>query len=128
MIKNETVGYKNPPKSTRFQPGLSGNPSGRPKKQKTIASEIVDELDNLITVRQGGRRITKARAIANALVQLAIDGDLRAVTTVLSVTASSDHDIVQNSNDDQAIVDSFVEREIRRRAAKTNDSSRKDSQ
>lgn len=128
MIKNETVGYKNPPKSTRFQPGLSGNPSGRPKKQKTIASEIVDELDNLITVRQGGRRITKARAIANALVQLAIDGDLRAVTTVLSVTASSDHDIVQNSNDDQAIVDSFVEREIRRRAAKTNDLSRKDLQ
>ena len=29
------VGYKKPPKATRFKPGLSGNPKGRPRCAKS---------------------------------------------------------------------------------------------
>ena len=28
------VGYRRPPKASRFQPGRSGNPNGRPKRRK----------------------------------------------------------------------------------------------
>jgi|GEM_PF-2266933 len=31
-VTEERVGYKNPPKATRFKKGQSGNPYGRPKK------------------------------------------------------------------------------------------------
>jgi Family of unknown function (DUF5681) len=30
--ETDEVGYRRPPKATRFQKGTSGNPSGRPKK------------------------------------------------------------------------------------------------
>lgn len=32
----KAVGYKNPPVNTRFKPGTSGNPKGRPKKSDNI--------------------------------------------------------------------------------------------
>lgn len=38
------VGYRNPPKETRFKPGQSGNPKGRPKRpeiSKYVAEQLV---------------------------------------------------------------------------------------
>jgi hypothetical protein len=123
MRENEGVGYKRPPKATRFKAGVSGNPSGRPKKTKSLAVELNEELGEVIRVRQGGREIeiTKARAVAKELVRLAIGGDLRAATIVLSFSTrshdESDIETPEATSDDLAVVDSFVEREIRRRAA-----------
>lgn len=34
--KKDKVGYKNPPKNTQFPKGKSGNPKGRPPKEKKI--------------------------------------------------------------------------------------------
>jgi hypothetical protein len=36
------VGYGKPPKEHQFQPGRSGNPTGRPKKQPSMQSIIRD--------------------------------------------------------------------------------------
>lgn len=40
---NYEVGYRKPPKKTRFQKGISGNPGGRPKSSRSFES-IYDEL------------------------------------------------------------------------------------
>ena len=121
MNEKKGVGYKRPPEATRFKPGVSGNPSGRPKKPKTIAMELVDELDEIVSVDQSGRqvKITKARAIAKELVRLAIGGDLRAASTVISFCAHCQSDGNEEPDAptaaDLAVLNDFVEREIRRR-------------
>ena len=76
----------------------------------------------MIPVREGTRTIemTKARAIARELLRLAMGGDLRAATIVVSCAgglSNSDEPIQETTPDDAALIDDFVEREIRRRAA-----------
>ena len=72
------VGYGKPPKSTRFKPGVSGNPRGRPKGAKNklprlneerLKSIILSEAYRDITVRDGARNVTipMAQAIVRAL-------------------------------------------------------------
>ena len=79
------VGYKRPPKSTQFQPGRSGNPSGKRKGLRSIASELRDILSEEITITSENKinRVTKQRALASALVTAAIEGDLRATAIVM---------------------------------------------
>jgi hypothetical protein len=72
-----TVGYKRPPQHTRFQPGVSGNPSGRRKGSKNIRTIVEQILGEEISLRDGGvtKKITKAEAIVRALVHGAIKGE-----------------------------------------------------
>jgi len=73
------VGYRHPPLHSRFQPGVSGNPSGRPKgtpNLKTIFEQILKEQ---ISLREGSvtKKITKAEAVVRSLVISAMKGDSR---------------------------------------------------
>jgi len=120
--ESKSASYRNPPEHSRFKPGQSGNPLGRPKKRKSVADELNEELNVVIPVREGTRTIemTKARAIARELLRLAMGGDLRAATIVVSCAgrlSNSDEPIQETTPDDVALIDDFVEREIRRRAA-----------
>ena len=71
------VGYKRPPRHARFQPGVSGNPSGRRKGSKNIRTIFEQILREEISLRDGGvtKKITKAEAIVRALVHGAIKGE-----------------------------------------------------
>jgi len=74
-----TVGYKRPPQHTRFQPGVSGNPSGRRKGSKNIRSIFEKILGEEISLREGSttKKITKAEAIVRSMVIGAMKGDPR---------------------------------------------------
>ena len=51
-----SAGYKKPPRGSRFPPGRSGNPGGRPPGAKGW-KKIVDEIANKMHwVNEGGRR------------------------------------------------------------------------
>lgn len=80
------IGYKKPPLQTRFKPGQSGNPSGRPKKKATTLPECFErELNTVITVNEGGkhRRIRKVQAIAKQLTNKAVTGDHKATALLM---------------------------------------------
>ncbi len=80
------VGFGRPPRSTRFKPGQSGNPNGRPRGAKNFAVAIEQELDSWVTVTENGRRrrISKREVIAKHLVNKAASGDLKAIPLLLN--------------------------------------------
>jgi hypothetical protein len=120
---NETnaVGYKKPPMANRFKPGRSGNPSGRPKKSKNVAAEVLDELAESISLGPGNASatITRARAIAKTLVDKAIGGNLRAISLLLTCPGTSrdgdDEHADQTTAADEKIVAEFLERKLKHR-------------
>lgn len=97
------VGYGKPPESTRFRPGQSGNPRGRPKGAKNrrpalneerMKAIILDEAYRTITVRDGERSVSvpMAQAIIRALAVNAAKGQHRSqrlFTELLSETERS---------------------------------------
>jgi Family of unknown function (DUF5681) len=49
---NYVVGKGCPPLSTRWKPGQSGNPKGRPKGAKNMMSYFRQELNRKITIKK----------------------------------------------------------------------------
>ena len=87
--KNYEVGYAKPPVSTRFKPGVSGNPHGRPrgaKNKKPEPSEerlkqiILDEAYRHVTINEGGKKnsISMAEAVMRSITVNAAKGEPRA--------------------------------------------------
>ena len=74
------VGYGKPPKRSQFKPGQSGNPKGRPKKCRNFKTDLLDELNALVTVTEGGqsRTISRQQAMIKRTVEKALKGELRA--------------------------------------------------
>jgi hypothetical protein len=79
------VGYKKPPRHTRFQKGRSGNPHGRPRQS---LAKLIDEALNRKTVMavDGKRcRISKREAIVAQLIDRSATADLRATKILLDI-------------------------------------------
>jgi hypothetical protein len=81
------VGYKKPPRHTRFRQGRSGNPNGRPKQARNLLADLHEELQQRITVHEGGikRRISRQRAVVKRLLDKALKGELGAVAKLLDL-------------------------------------------
>lgn len=76
MTGTDPIGYGQPPKSTRFAKGRSGNPRGRPKnRHREIPYDTV--LGQMVTIREDGRerRVTAAEAFLLQLTQKGLAGD-----------------------------------------------------
>jgi hypothetical protein len=73
------VGYKRPPVHSRFKPGQSGNPGGRPKGTQNFKTLLDRILKEEVSLQDGAqsRKITKAEAIMRRLVVGALKGDTR---------------------------------------------------
>ena len=90
--QNYAVGYGRPPAHTRFQPGHSGNPKGRLKGIKNIATIVTEILDQQITVRTasgGVRRLTRREALAHKCIESASKGDGKALMIVMNLDGRS---------------------------------------
>ena len=122
MAESKTggVGYKRPPEHSRFKPGRSGNPAGRPPGTLNLETDLAQELSERIAVREGDRqlKISKQRAMLKAMVAKALKGDTRAAGLVLQLVAKAigkdeDRTDLPNarlSEDEQAILERFVAR------------------
>ena len=78
------AGYKRPPVKSRFPKGKSGNPFGRKKGQRNMASVLNEVLQQTVTVKQGDKseRLTKGEALIKVIMNKANNGDRRAIEAV----------------------------------------------
>jgi hypothetical protein len=81
------VGKGRPPVSTQFRPGQSGNPKGRPRGHKNLATLFADAFAQKLEIKENGRirKITVKEAIVIRLVKAALDGDLKAIAYLLEI-------------------------------------------
>jgi Family of unknown function (DUF5681) len=95
------VGYGKPPRHTRFEPGRSGNPRGRPpgaKNMKTLLSKALNEL--VVVTEPGGRRkVSKREAIVTQLVNRSAKADYKAIQILLGMLRDIEGDTDAHSSD-----------------------------
>ena len=86
------VGYGKPPKSGQFAKGRSGNPKGRPKGRKNLATIVLNEARQPVRVNgpNRSRRVTKLQAAAMQLSTKAAQGDHRAARDFFNLVERSE--------------------------------------
>jgi Family of unknown function (DUF5681) len=79
------VGYGKPPQSGQFTKGKSGNPKGRPKGSRNLATIVLRESRQPVRLSgpQGTRTVTKLQATVMQLGNKAAQGELRATREFL---------------------------------------------
>jgi hypothetical protein len=81
------VGYRRPPKHSRFQPGQSGNPGGRPLGVKSLSDIVRKIVGQKVTVTENGRtrRIPRLEAILLRAAGEASRGDAASLRLLLQL-------------------------------------------
>ena len=81
------VGKGRPPVLTRWKPGQSGNPKGRPKGAKNIMTCFRQELNRKIDIKERGivRRVTSREAIAKTIKNRALKGDYKLLLVIMAI-------------------------------------------
>ncbi len=97
---DDEVGYGKPPKQTRFKPGESGNPKGRPKKAKAGPPDVAEILSEEIAVKNAGvsRKMRPFEAGVRQLVSQALN-DKKLDATLEFVRLCEKHGIVAPAPD-----------------------------
>ncbi len=87
MEDDTQVGYGKPPKITRFKPGQSGNPAGRPKSPRSLARDLLEVMYETVTIGEGETRetLSKQRSILRSLAARAMEGDTKAAALVINL-------------------------------------------
>lgn len=96
------VGYGRPPKRSRFRPGTSGNPQGRPRGSGKPAKNLppifptrtllAEEAARLVPIREGDKRleIPATQAVLRALAMKGMQGGVLAARTYLQYQMAED--------------------------------------
>ncbi len=121
---DKTVGYKRRPLHTRFRSGVSGNPRGRQKGVRNFAADVRRTLEIPVTLSENGksRRVSTQEAAMLRLRAKALNGDARALETLLTLAKTHNEDFAAHSEDrslaaeDQAILDAYLEDALARRS------------
>jgi len=112
------TGYARPPMATRFRPGQSGNPRGRRKGIKNVATMMRKEFLEKIPIRVDGKlfRVTKMEAVIKRVAADAINGNPKAAGMIIAmgqqmdVLAKDEGGHMPSREDDLAIIGRYLER------------------
>jgi hypothetical protein len=107
-VESGEVGYGKPPRSTQFQKGKSGNPKGRPKGSRSLATVLAQMGRQRVKVNVNGRvrHISKLEAVIMQLSNKAANGDVKAIRELLVA-----HRIFPEPEESRASLESSPERE-----------------
>ena len=88
--KIHEVGFGKPPKQGQFRKGVSGNPKGRPKGSRNLATVLARALREKVVVNENGRRRTMSKldAAVAQLVNKSASGDLVALRQLMALADS----------------------------------------
>jgi len=114
----EEIGYAKPPKSGQFKAGASGNPKGRPKGSKNLATVVLRESRQLVRVNGSGRsrKVTKLEAAVMQMGNKSAQGDPRASREFLTLVNRSEESVKASTLPaniaelDQKMIQSFPKR------------------
>lgn len=86
-MSNHESGYGKPPKHTRFKPGQSGNPRGRPRGHMSTMQLLEKHLNTMITVMFDGKhkKMTRREALIIKLLAVAGSGKDKVLKHVLDM-------------------------------------------
>ena len=95
MVKRDgdfQVGYGKPPRHSRFAPGTSGNPRGRQKGVRNLASDVKHTLQVPVRFAEQGKpkRISTQQAALLRLREKALKGDGHALDRLLALARRLD--------------------------------------
>ena len=124
------VGYRKPPEKTRFKPGQSGNPGGRPKGSKNRQAGLrADQLGEIvlaeayrpIRINDGDRQVSvpMIQAVVRSVAVNAVKGQPRAqrlFTEMVSATERANQQIQDDLLEVASTYKTDWERELDRRA------------
>ncbi len=119
-METDGPGYKQPPKSTQFKQGRSGNPKGRPKGSRSLKNDLANLMEKRVRIREDGeqRHVSGQELMLLKLFEKAAKGDTRASTQIFSMLMKFDAvappraepDVV--TENDRAIVEDFLRRNL----------------
>ena len=123
------VGYARPPIASRFKPGKSGNPRGRPQNSRNLKTIIQGALTAPVVLREGTRKrsISKLEGIVLKQVESALKGNDKAALAALKMAAQvgllevpeGAAETVTLSASEQDIVNELVLQRTKRRRSKS---------
>jgi Family of unknown function (DUF5681) len=87
--RDYAVGYRRPPAASRFKPGASGNPKGRPKGTRPIGAVLHEIFHRATPVTENGktRRVPILEVVLRRLARDAMQGDPKAIQLSFSLLA-----------------------------------------
>jgi hypothetical protein len=111
------VGFGKPPKTSQFRKGSSGNPKGRPKGRRNLATVLERTLQEKVVINESGvrRTVTKLEAAVKQLVNQAASGDLGAMRQLSPLARSVEEERIdpptkQLDEDDQKVMENVLKR------------------
>lgn len=118
------VGRGKPPVHTRFKPGQSGNPRGRPRGSGDFRQALIAAAQEVVVITENGRkkRLSKQEVAARQLVNKAASGDHRATELLykylgidkaiepVAASPADKADLSFGSEDDTQVLEAFLRR------------------
>jgi hypothetical protein len=110
------VGYRRPPIHSRFKPGQSGNPKGRPKGTNNFRTDVKSTLRAPVKVTRDGRprRVSTQEAALLRLCEKALGGDPRALDQYIQLARIYNDEevaaVAGMSTDDAGLLEIYTKR------------------